>query len=157
LGTFGNAGNGDYRGELRRAGAAIHGYLKRHQVLPERAVVRLDGQYGTAAVLSDLAGLAFVVRGQDDHLLDRDEVQTRLHLPPDQHVTHPESGMYRALYDCPAAPIGAGDRPCRISVATHPAGEQKSRVGSTRAGGVYELFLTALPQDAFTAADVVAL
>ena len=97
LGTFGNAGNGDYRGELRRAVATIQSYLTRHQVPPQRAVVRLDGQYGTRAVLADLADLAYVTRGQDDHLLDRDEVQTRLHLPPDQHMTHPESGICRAL------------------------------------------------------------
>jgi hypothetical protein len=51
LGTFGNAGNGDYRGELRRAVAAIHAYLKAHQFPPECAVVRLDGQYGTGAGL----------------------------------------------------------------------------------------------------------
>jgi hypothetical protein len=157
LGTFGNAGNGEYRAELRRAVTALQGYLKHHQILPEGAVVRLDGQYGTAAVLSDLAGLAYVMRGQDYHLLDRDEVQTRLHLPPDQHFTHPESGICRALYDCPGVPIGAGGQPCRIVVATHPAGEKNSRVGRTREGIVYELFLTALPQDAFTAADVVAL
>src|SRR5215831_1761704 len=110
LGTFGNAGNGEYRAELRRALTAIQGYLKHHQILPEYAVVRLDGQYGTAAVLSDLAGLAYVMRGQDYHLLDRDEVQTRLHLPPDQHFSHPESGICRALYDCPAVPIGAGEK-----------------------------------------------
>jgi hypothetical protein len=157
LGTFSNAGNGDYRGELRRAVAAIHSYLTHHQVPPERAVVRLDGQYGTAAVLADLADLAYVTRGQDYHLLDRDEVQTRLHLPPDQQITHPESGHPRALYDCPAVSIRGHRRPCRIIVATHPALEQKSRVGRTREGVVYELFLTALPQHAFTAADVVAL
>jgi hypothetical protein len=157
LGTFGNAGNGDYRGELRRVVAAIHAYLKAHQFPPERAVVRLDGQYGTGAVLADLAGLAYVTRGQDYHLLDRDEVQTRLHLPPDQHLTHPESGITRALYDCPLVPVGAEGQPCRIIVATHPAGKKKSRVGRTREGIVYELFLTALPQHAFTATDVVAL
>lgn len=54
-------------------------------------------------------------------------------------------------------PIGTGGQPCRIIVATHPAGEQKSRVGRTHEGVVYELFLTALPQNAFTAVDVVAL
>jgi hypothetical protein len=42
-------------------------------------------------------------------------------------------------------------------VATHPTGQTKSRVGVTRKGIVYELFLTNLPPDAFTAADVVAL
>jgi hypothetical protein len=156
LGTFGNAGNGEYRAELRRAVGAIGSYLKAHQFPPGRAVLRLDGQYGTGAVLADLADLAYVMRGQDYHLLDRDEVQTRLHLPPDQQMTHPESGVCRALYDCPAVPLGAGGKGCRVVVATHQALE-KSRVGVTRSGVVYELFLTNLPQSAFTAADVVTL
>jgi hypothetical protein len=42
-------------------------------------------------------------------------------------------------------------------IATHPASARKSRIGVTRDGVVYELFLTNLPQSAFTAADVVAL
>src|SRR5260370_1351888 len=46
---------------------------------------------------------------------------------------------------------------CRVVVATHPAPEKKSRIGHTRKGVVYELFFTHLPQDAFTASDVVAL
>jgi hypothetical protein len=48
---------------------------------------------------------------------------------------------------------------CRVVVATHPAAEHetKSRIGHTRKGVVYELFFTRLPQDAFTASDVVAL
>jgi hypothetical protein len=44
---------------------------------------------------------------------------------------------------------------CRVVVATHPAGKKKSPVGVTRAGIVYELFFTNLPQQTFTAADVV--
>lgn len=42
-------------------------------------------------------------------------------------------------------------------VATHPAGKKKSPIGVTRAGVVYELFFTNLPQQAFTARDVVEL
>ena len=45
----------------------------------------------------------------------------------------------------------------RASTATHPATKKKSPVGVTRAGIVYELFFTNLPQRAFTAADVVEL
>ena len=157
LGTFGNAGNGEYRAELRRAAAASHSYLKRHQFPPARAVVRLDGQYGTGAVVADLGDLAYVTRGQDYHLLERAEVRARLRLPHDQEVTHPESGICRALYDCPDVPLVPKGTLCRIVIATHPAKETKSRIGSTRAGLVYELFLTNLPQRAFTAADVVAL
>jgi hypothetical protein len=64
LGTFGNAGNGEYRAELRRAVTAISGYLKRQQFPPGRAILRLDGQYGTGSVLADLVDLAYVTRAK---------------------------------------------------------------------------------------------
>jgi hypothetical protein len=158
LATFGNAGNGEYRVELRRAVAVIERYLKAHQHPKERTLVRLDGQYGNGVILSDLAGLASVMRGKDSHLLKRPEVQVRLHLPADQHFTHPESGIVRTLYDCPDLTLGPKQEPCRVVVATHPAPTSgKSRVGVTRDGVVYELFSTTLPQNTFTASDVVAL
>jgi len=157
LGTFGNPGNGEYRAELRRAVTAIQSYRETHHHPEERVLLRLDGQYGTGAVMADLAGLPFVMRGKDYQILKRAEVQARLKLPPDQHLTHPESGMVRALYDCPDLPLGPEGMRYRLVVATHPAGASKSRIGVTRSGVVYELFLTPLPQSAFTASDVVAL
>lgn len=42
-------------------------------------------------------------------------------------------------------------------IATPPASARKSWIGVTHDGVVYELFVTNLPQSAFTAADVVAL
>jgi hypothetical protein len=53
LATFGNPGNGEYRAELRRAVAVIQSYLAAHQLPEERAL------------LADLAGLAYVMRGKD--------------------------------------------------------------------------------------------
>jgi hypothetical protein len=157
LGTFGNPGNGEYRAELRRVVTAIQSYRETHHHPEERVLLRLDGQYGTGAVVASLAGLPFVMRGRDYQILKRTEIQARLKLPPDQHLTHPESGMVRALYDCPDVPVGPDGVQCRVVVATHPAGEKKSRIGVTRAGVVYELFFSRLPQQAFTASDVVAL
>ncbi len=129
LGTFVNPGNGQYREELRRAVAVIQDYLQAHALPEARALLRLDGQYGTAAVLADLAGLSFVMRGKDYQLLDRPEVQARLHLPPDQQFARSESGSTRTLYDCPDLPLGPAGHRCRVVVATHPATEQKRRVG----------------------------
>src|SRR5438067_273685 len=154
LGTFGNPGNGEYRAELRRAVTAIQSYRETHHHAEERVLLRLDGQYGTGAVLADLAGLPFVMRGKDYQMLKRAEVQARLKLPPDQHLTHPESGVVRALYDCPDLPLGPEGMRCRLVVATHQAEVAKSRIGVTRAGVVDELFLTKLPQSACTARDV---
>jgi hypothetical protein len=84
LGSFGNRGNGRYRTELRQGLAGITRYLAAHQVPTARALLRLDGQYGTGAVLADLAGFAFVTRGKEYTVLDHPLVQARLHLPPDQ-------------------------------------------------------------------------
>jgi hypothetical protein len=157
LGSFGNRGNGCYREELRKGLAAIGRYLTASQLDPSRTLLRLDGQYGTGAVLVDLAGFAFVTRGKEYSVLDHPQVQARLHLPPDQVQQRPESQMARSLYDCPQVPVGPEGVLCRVIVAIHPAGKKKSPVGVTRAGLVYEVFLTNLPQQAFTACDVVEL
>jgi hypothetical protein len=157
LGSFGNRGNGRYREELRKGLAAIDRYLAASQFLQERTLLRLDGQYGTGAVLSDLAGFAFVTRGKEYTLLDHPLVQARLHLPPDQLQQRPESQLVRSLYDCPDIPVGVQGVSCRVIVASHPVDKKKSKVGVTRAGEVYELFLTNLPQQGFTACDVVEL
>jgi len=146
LGSFGNRGNGLYRVELRQALAAIGRYLAAYQLPQECALLRLDGQYGTGAVLSDLAGFAFVTRGKEYAVLDHPLVQARLHLPPDQLQQRPESQVVRSLYDCPEVPVGPEGVPCRVVVATHPVGKKKSPVGVTRSGVVYELFFTRLPR-----------
>jgi hypothetical protein len=157
LGSFGNRGNGHYREELRKGLSAITRYLTTSQFEPSHTLLRLDGQYGTGAVLTEVAGFAFVTRGKEYSVLDHPLIQARLHLPPDQFQQRPESQMVRSLYDCPQIPVGPEGVRCRVIVATHPAGKKKSPVGVTRAGIVYELFFTALPQQAFTACDVVEL
>jgi hypothetical protein len=78
-------------------------------------------------------------------------------LPADQQFSRSESGLVRQLYDCPDVAVGPEGVRCRVVEATHPAASKKSRIGHTRNGVVYELFFTHLPQDAFTASDVVAL
>jgi hypothetical protein len=157
LGSFGNKGNGEYRKELASALGVIRRYLAAHGLPQARALLRLDGLYGTGAVIADLAGLSFVMRGKDYTVLDHPAVQTRLHLPPDTHFSRPESDLVRQLYDCPDVPVGKEGCRCRVVIATHPATSKKSRIGQTRKGVVYELFFTRLPQEGFTASDVVAL
>jgi hypothetical protein len=87
LGSFGNRGNGLYREELRRGLSAIRRYLEAEHLSPSCALLRLDGQYGTGAVITDLADFPFVMRGKDYTVLDRPEVQSRLHLPADQQFS----------------------------------------------------------------------
>ncbi len=159
VGTFSGAGNGDYRGELLRATEVIAAYLTSQHIPRDRGIVRLDGQYGDGAVVADLAGsgLGWITRGKDYALLDRPEVQARLAQPPDQQTMHPETGTSRVLFDCPDVLLTPTGPRSRVIVATHPAAATASPIGVTREGVVYELFFTALPQGAFTPADVVDL
>jgi hypothetical protein len=157
LGTFSGAGNGDYRGELGRAKSVISACMKASSLPLSQALLRLDGLYGNGAIVADLAGCPFVMRGKDYHLLDLPEIQARLQASPDAVMTHPETGTQRALFDFPGLAVtAAGDR-CRVVVATHPTSSHSAPVGETRDQLVYELFFTALPVGAFTAADVVTL
>ncbi len=66
IGTYAGRGNGDYREELASALQAITTYLKHFAFTAEMALVRLDGQYGDAAVIAQLmlAGVYLVTRGE---------------------------------------------------------------------------------------------
>jgi hypothetical protein len=159
LGTFGGPGNGDYRGELRRAIGVITSYATHLGLAPASMLVRLDGLYGDAAPLLDVlsAELSVIVRSRAYHLLDLEQVQSRLLRVPDQVGTHPESGMQRSLYDCASVPLTPAGPEVRLVVATHAGTSSDPAVGVERDGMVYELFVSTLPSPAFTASDVLDL
>jgi hypothetical protein len=66
VGTYAGRGNGDYRDELASVLQAITTYLRQFTFTPAMALVRLDGQYGDAAVIAQLirAGVYLVVRSR---------------------------------------------------------------------------------------------
>jgi hypothetical protein len=160
FGTFGGPGNGDYRAELARACEAMISYAGWLCMPLSRLLIRLDGLYGTTAVLMPLllAGLGVIVRWKDSSLLDLPGVAARLKEPPDAQTTHPESGMQRSLFDCPAVTIDPSVAPVRVVIATHPTtSTAKPSIGILREGIVYELFLTTATEVAFTCTDVLDL
>src|SRR5260221_5883913 len=85
-GTFGGSGNGDYRGELRRAIAVMTSYAAKLGLPPARVLLRLDGLYGDAAPLIDVltAGLGVLARSRAYHLLELEVVKLQLLRTPDQ-------------------------------------------------------------------------
>jgi len=159
MGTFGGSGNGDYRGELKRALQVITSYAAAHKLLLSQIVVRLDGLYGDAAVLREVLdpALGLIGRSRDYALLDLAVVQAVLACPPVEVCTHPESGALRCLYDCPEVPLVAGGPRARLIVASHPATSTSVSIGKKRDGMVYELFVTRLAGPAFSAKDVLDL
>jgi len=159
LGTFGGAGNGDYRAELKRVLQVLTRYATTHKLLPSQILVRLDGLYGDAAVLIDVldASLGLIGRSRNYGLLDLAEVQAVLARPPALVCTHPESGALRALYDCPDIPLTAGGPRVRLIVASHASASTPQKIGKKRDGLIYELFVTRLAAPAFSAKDVLDL
>ena len=159
MGTFGGSGNGDYRGELKRALQVITSYAAAQKLLLSQIVVRLDGSYGNTAVLREVLdpALGIIGRSRDYALLDLAVVQAVLACPPVEVCTHPESGAVRCLYDCPEMPLGAGGPRARLIVASHPATSTSVAIGKKRDGMVYELFVTKLAGPAFSAKDVLDL
>lgn len=159
LGTFSGSGNGHYREEMQQALQAITAYATAFAQPLARVVVRVDGLYGNTVPITEIlaSGCGAIGRSKQYGWLDLPAVQTRLHLPPDAQVTHPESGTVRDLYDCLDVPLTETGPIVRLLVATHPAGEHKPAVGVVRDQTVYELFYTTLPALAFTAEDVLHL
>jgi hypothetical protein len=159
LGTFGGAGNGDYRGELKRAIQAITSYAASLPLPFSQILIRLDGLYGNAATLADAltSGFGLIARGRDYALLDLPAIQAALACPPVEECTHPESGAFRALYDCPDIPLTPTGPRVRLIVATHPATSTPPSIGVQRGSMVYELFVTMLAATAFSAKDVLDL
>jgi hypothetical protein len=159
IGTYSGAGNGKYRGELKRALEAVTWYALAFSLPLSQVVIRLDGLYGNAAPLTDVlnTGLGVVARSKEYTLLDRAEVKARLTGPADGECTHPESGASRALYDCPDIPLTPEGPRVRLLVATHPATSTPHKIGKKRDGVIYEMFITRLPAPAFSAKDVLDL
>ena len=118
-------------------------YALRHQLQVSQSLLRLDGAYGDTVVLSDILamGLGLIVRSRDYALLGRPEVLAR---PPSVCWTHPASGMTRELYDCPSIRLLPKGPAVRLLIATHPATDDPAKVGQTRNGVVYELFVSTL-------------
>jgi hypothetical protein len=162
VGTYAGRGNGDYRAELASALQAITTYLKHFALSPEVALVRLDGQYGDAAVIAQLilAGVYFVTRGRGYRLLEHPQMRAACWLDrPTASVTRMNTGEIVELFDGGWLELGEGLPHVRVIVARHPAppAGKDIPVGKRVGEWVYELFLTTLAADGFLVEDVLDL
>ena len=161
IATHAGKGNGDYRGELASALQAITTYLKHFAFSPEMALIRLDGQYGDAAVIAQLilAGVHGVPRGRGYQLLEHPQIQRVLAHPPTASVTRINTGEVVELFDGGWLPLGEGLPHVRVMVARHPAPPpgKSVTVGKRVGEWVYELFITTLDADGFLVEDILDL
>ncbi len=164
IGTYAGRGNGDYRGELTSALQAITIYLRHFAFPPEMALVRLDGQYGDAAVIAQLilAGVSLVGRSRGYQLLEHPQIQQVLAHPATARVPGRNTGEVVELFDGGWLELEEGLPRARVIVARHPAPppDKEVRVGKRVGSGgewVYELFITTLDADGFLVEDVLDL
>jgi hypothetical protein len=166
LGTFSGAGNGDYGAELEAACRVIVAYLEAKGLNPAQGLLRLDALYGNASPLAHIqqAGLGFLTRGRDYHLLDHPKVRARLQHPCDVTLQHPETQVRRELFDVGyiqdwLEPMPGLALTCRVIVARQTAPERTETVTSGKLIGpfVYELFLTTAPAQCLRANEIVEL
>ena len=161
IGTYSGRGNGDYRGELASALQAINAYLTHFDLTPEVALVRLDGQYGDAAVIAQIiqAGVFLVTRGRGYQLLEHPQIQRVLAHPPTTSMTSTNTGEVVELFEGGWVSIDEGVPCARVIVARHPApaSDKPVTVGKRIDAWVYELFITTLGVDRFLVEDVLDL
>lgn len=161
VGTYAGRGNGDYRSELASALQAITTYLTHFALMAEVALVRLDGQYGDAAVMAQimLAGVHFVTRGRGYQLLDHPQIQRVLTHPSPVRVTSRNTGQVIDLFDAGWLALGEDLPEARVIVARHPVPLAKKAVtvGKCVDGWVYELFMCNLESERFLVEDVLDL
>jgi hypothetical protein len=166
LGSFSGPGNGDYAAELEAASQVITAYLAAKGLSPSQALIRLDGLYGTTALLARIQPfkLGFLTRGRDYHLLDHPSIQARLQQPCDLTVTHAETQVQRDVFEVGFVADWLEERPdvvipYRVILTRRaaPAERVQIAVGKLRGAHVYELFLTSHPATALPAATILQL
>jgi hypothetical protein len=163
LGTFGGKGNGDYRGELASALKVVGTYLQAWDLPHDAGIVRVDGQYGDAAVIAQIVqtGLHVIVRGRGYALLEHPQVQAVLTQTGPVTITMPESHVTYEVFDIPSLslslPLGQDPLRARVILTRHAWTGEPVSVGKRVGTWVYELFLTTLPAGGFLATDVLDL
>src|SRR5216684_2069002 len=117
LGSFGEAGNEDYRGELLRAIEVISSYASQLALPTALVLLRLDGLYGDAAPLIDVlgAGLGMIARSRDYSLLGLEGVKQALARPPDQVSIHEDKRDDPCALRLPSSPLDAERPRCTSS------------------------------------------
>lgn len=161
LGTYGGAGNGDAKGELEQSCRVICRYLKQQGLNVAHGLVRLDGLYGTASLVSVVqqAGLGYILRCRDYHLLKESGIAQRLETAADGEWQEITSNSFSQLLDL--GYVEAMKRgyatPMRVVAVRTPEKLHQVRIGKRLKKYVYELFLTSQSVGSLSALDIISL
>src|SRR5215472_8850269 len=161
IGTYSGKGNGDYRAELASTLQAVATYLEQFSLSPETALIRLDGQYGDAAVIAQVmrTGMHLVTRGKTYQLLERPHIQQALAHLPSASMTRKNTGEILELFEGGWLLLGEGLPSVRVIVTRYLASSPDAtvKVGKHVGEWIYELFITTLGAEDMLVEDVVNL
>lgn len=163
MGTWAAPGNGDGWGDLKMASACIGQYMDHHQLPRSIAISRLDGLYGHIPPIAEVQkeGLGYVTRCCDYGMLNDPTVLAAIAAGPVETMVQPDTGTRRILFDIPVVEWHAGGHPpiiTRMIVArTFREPGKRVRVGRRAPEWTDEVFVTSLPPDGWSAADVLDL
>ncbi|MBN8564994.1 MAG: hypothetical protein J0L70_31275 [Leptolyngbya sp. UWPOB_LEPTO1] len=162
LGTFESAGNGTPGPDLDRACEVIQHYLQHYSLSGSKAIVRLDGFYGTPQFVNRMQHhqLGYLLRCRDYSLLKQPAIQARLAQLQAQAWFHPESHTVRDVFDLGFVQDALAGYTCpvRLLVVRTPYDpKRKPRVGKRVKEWVYELFITGHSQGGLSGTDLLSL
>ena len=158
---YGGAGNGNAKGELEQACRVIQRYLKQQGLNVAHGLIRLDGLYGTASLVSVVqqAGLGYILRCRDYHLLKEPEIAERLESAAAWEWKEITSNSFSQLLDL--GYVEAMKRgyatPMRVLAVRTPEKLHQARIGKRRKKYVYELFLTSQSVGSLSGLDIISL
>jgi len=160
LGTYGSAGNGAAKLELERCCRVIVQYLEQQGLTVGHGLVRLDGLYGIAALVSVLqaTGLGYLLRCRDYHILKSEKVKRRLEDADATHWQRIENSASQLLDLGYIEEVGRGyPAPMRVIVVRTPHQEHGAKIGKRDKDQVYELFLTSQSAASLSGMEVLSL
>src|SRR5215472_2607266 len=123
IATYSGKGNEDYRGELASTLQGVAGYLEQFSLPLETALIRLDGQYGDAAVIAQImrTSMHLVPRGKAYQLLERPSIQQILAHPPTASMTQKNIGELVELFEGGWLVLAEALPPVRVIVTRYLA------------------------------------
>jgi hypothetical protein len=160
LGSYGSAGNGEAKRELERCCGVIVRYLQQQGLAVGQGLVRLDGLYGMAGLVSvvQATGLGYILRCRDYQLLETESVKGRLERAVASDWQRLEDSASELLDVGYIEDLGRGyPAPMRVIVMRTPRQEHRAKIGKRVKEQVYELFLTSQSAASLSSQDVISL
>lgn len=164
--TFAQPGNGQRTPAVERACDTI-ARIRDRLPEPRRAcVVRADGEFGTVPSIAIVVRheLHYLIRCKDYHgIFAQPAVRAALQAGSACEMRSPDSPVTRELLDVPHVAWRNADGRlvvhARVVITRSPLppGVTKPSVGHLHEGFVYEVFVTDLPAEALSAAEIVSL